>query len=96
MSSPRNESRSPVTIGVLLAGGRGRRMGLDKRTLEMGGETLIRVLRAMNPTLKIVVMSGRSVDFPKSTLETLGVTEVLTKPFSIPNLVAIVSRQLAG
>ena len=57
MISPRNESRSPVTIGVLLAGGRGRRMGLDKRTLEMGGETLIErgvaALRGVFPTVAV-------------------------------------------
>ncbi len=57
MTPSRKTSRPPVAIGVLLAGGRGRRMGFDKRTLELGGATLIErgvaVLREVFPTVAV-------------------------------------------
>jgi molybdopterin-guanine dinucleotide biosynthesis protein B/molybdopterin-guanine dinucleotide biosynthesis protein len=57
MSPLRKASPAPVAVGVLLAGGRGRRMGFDKRTLEVGGETLVErgvaALRQVFPTVTV-------------------------------------------
>jgi molybdopterin-guanine dinucleotide biosynthesis protein len=70
MSSPRKTSPSPVTIGVVLAGGRGRRMGFDKRTLEVGGETLVErsvaALREVFPTVAVSLRSEADIDLAPS------------------------------
>jgi molybdopterin-guanine dinucleotide biosynthesis protein len=70
MSSQRTESRSPVGVGVLLAGGQGRRMGSDKRTLEVGGATLVErgvaVLREVFPTVAVSLRAEADLDLVPS------------------------------
>jgi molybdopterin-guanine dinucleotide biosynthesis protein MobB len=52
-----------VRVGVLLAGGESRRMGLDKRGLRVGGETLLqRNLAFLAGLFPLVVLSVRRVD----------------------------------
>jgi molybdopterin-guanine dinucleotide biosynthesis protein len=63
MSSLRKTSPSPVAIGVLLAGGRGLRMGFDKRTLDVGGATLVeRGVAALREVFSTVAVSLRTED----------------------------------
>lgn len=53
--------------GVVLAGGRSRRMGRDKATLEMGGATLFdRVLRMMRGLFAEVLIAGDRKDLVQS------------------------------
>jgi molybdopterin-guanine dinucleotide biosynthesis protein B/molybdopterin-guanine dinucleotide biosynthesis protein len=55
-----------VTIGVLLAGGSGRRAGVDKRFLVLGGRSLlvrnIAFLRGLFPTVAVSLGTGQSLD----------------------------------
>jgi molybdopterin-guanine dinucleotide biosynthesis protein len=54
-----------ATTGVLLAGGRGRRIGVDKRYLVLGGRTLLqRNLRFLRRLLPEVVVSHAADDEP--------------------------------
>ena len=70
MTSQRKTSRSPVAVGALLAGGRGRRMGLDKRTLELGGATLVErgvaALREVFPTVAVSLRTEADCDLVPS------------------------------
>ena len=70
MSSVRTTSPSPVTVGVLLAGGQGRRMGFDKRTLDVGGATLVErgvaALREVFPTVAVSLRTQDDVDLVPS------------------------------
>ena len=51
--------------GVILAGGQSRRMGRDKLSLEVGGETLIqRVTQALSRRCNEVILAGRSENVP--------------------------------
>jgi molybdopterin-guanine dinucleotide biosynthesis protein MobB len=56
---------SPVTVGVVLAGGEARRMGHDKRTLRLGGASLLErnvaLLRSIFPTVVVSVREDRPV-----------------------------------
>ncbi len=58
----------------------------------MNGAALIRALREIDPTVKIVVMSGLADEPPVADL---AVSDVLMKPFEGPALLEIVHRQLA-
>ena len=55
-----------VKIGVLLAGGSGRRAGVDKRLLVLGGRTLlvrnIAFLRSVFPTVAVSLGAGQMLD----------------------------------
>lgn len=56
--------KSDIT-GVLLAGGKSRRMGNDKRNLVLGGETLlIRALGVLSQIFKEVIVVLGKEDFP--------------------------------
>jgi molybdopterin-guanine dinucleotide biosynthesis protein A len=49
--------------GVILAGGRSRRMGRDKSTLQVGGISMLeRVARAMRPVVERIRVSGIELD----------------------------------
>ena len=75
MSPLRNEARAPVTIGVLLAGGQGRRMGFDKRTLEVGGATLVErgvaALREVFPTVAVSLRAKADRDLAPSDCDVI-------------------------
>jgi len=61
-----SEGNDEVTIGVLLAGGSGRRAGVDKRFLVLGGRTLLRrnldFLNDLFPTVAVAIGHGQVVD----------------------------------
>lgn len=48
----------------------------------MGGIALIRSLRRLKPTLKVLAMTGLDEKDERNELATLGVTDLLTKPYS--------------
>lgn len=59
------EQRFKDITAVLIAGGRSRRMGVDKRTIELGGITLIeRVHRALTRLFHEVLVVGATADDP--------------------------------
>lgn len=55
-----------VDVGVLIAGGSGRRAGVDKRYLVLGGQTLLRrnidFLRTLFPTVAVGLRHGQDID----------------------------------
>jgi len=61
-----SHTHDEVTIGVLLAGGSGRRAGVDKRFLVLGGRTLlarnIAFLRSVFPTVAVSLGAGQMLD----------------------------------
>lgn len=61
---------------------------------EMDGLALIRVLRVQAPRLPIVVSSGHMLAGKVDALATLGVTEILQKPFGADNLLSAAHRLL--
>lgn len=61
---------------------------------KMNGLTLIRTLRAIDPTVKIVATSGLSEVTERRELAALGVPEVLMKPYDGPALLDVVQRWL--
>jgi molybdopterin-guanine dinucleotide biosynthesis protein len=69
-----------VTIGVLLAGGGGRRAGVDKRFLVLGGQSLLQrnltFLHALFETVVVSLGQGQRLDLGDAA--TLGETEILT------------------
>jgi molybdopterin-guanine dinucleotide biosynthesis protein B/molybdopterin-guanine dinucleotide biosynthesis protein len=62
----RFKQAEPLRVGVLLAGGDGKRMGVDKRLLTLGGSTLLRrgceFLQASFPTVAVSVGVGQELD----------------------------------
>jgi molybdopterin-guanine dinucleotide biosynthesis protein MobB len=64
--------REPVTIGLLLAGGRGRRMGRDKRSLRLGDQTLLErnlaFLHGLFPVVAVSLRPGQGVELPMGNL----------------------------
>lgn len=62
----------------------------------MNGVALVRTLRVINPTLKILAASGLGEAAHGRELAEYGVTEVLHKPYSGETLLEVVQRQLAG
>jgi molybdopterin-guanine dinucleotide biosynthesis protein len=75
MSSLRETPPPPVAIGVLLAGGRGRRMGFDKRTLDVGGATLVErgvaALREVFPTVAVSLRTEADLELVPSGCEVI-------------------------
>ena len=59
-------NETPVTIGVLLAGGGSRRAGVDKRFLVLQGRTLLQrnlaFLRELFPTVALSLAPGQEID----------------------------------
>jgi PAS domain S-box-containing protein len=62
----------------------------------MNGVTMVRALRAIDPTLKIIATSGLGDAAHGKELAALGVSEVLMKPCAGATLIAAVQRQLAS
>jgi CheY-like chemotaxis protein len=60
----------------------------------MNGMALIRALRAMAPTLKIIATTGMQESVQQETLHALGVSEILWKPWRGQDLLATVQRML--
>ncbi len=61
--TPPPTDQDTVRVGVLLAGGESRRMGLDKRGLRLGGDTLLqRNLAFLGGIFPVVGLSVRSAD----------------------------------
>ena len=52
----------------------------------MDGPTLVRVLRRIDPQIRIVGVSGMGEDTPVETIESLALSALLTKPFTAENL----------
>ncbi len=63
---------------------------------KMSGLTLIRTLRAIDPTVKIIATSGLSEVTERRELAALGVPEVLMKPYDGPALLEVVQRSLTA
>ena len=53
------------------------------------GVHLARALKAMNPQVKIIALTGQATETRQSELQTLGVKAILNKPFDIKKLLAI-------
>ncbi len=62
----------------------------------MNGLALVRALLAINPALKIVAASGLSDIAQRKELESLGVTDVLLKPFAGPALLNVLRTSLGN
>jgi PAS domain S-box-containing protein len=62
----------------------------------LDGLQLIRLLRILEPKLRVVAMSGLDSDFSREELEALGVREVVAKPFDGNKLLQSVRRELTA
>jgi CheY-like chemotaxis protein len=62
----------------------------------MDGTQLIRVLRLLKPKIRIVAMSGLDTVFGSEELDTLGVHEVVAKPFDATRLLQTIQRELTS
>ncbi len=62
----------------------------------MGGQEVIRALRAISPTLAIIPMSGLIDMIDEQNLAALGAPGLLLKPFDGPTLLETVQRRLPG
>ncbi len=63
---------------------------------EMGGEALLRSLRAEYPHLNVIAMTGHIVDTRIEELQDAGFADALAKPFSMGELTRIVRTVLDG
>jgi CheY-like chemotaxis protein len=63
---------------------------------KMGGEELLSRLRAADPALRVVAMTGHVVDRDIDSLRAAGFDAALPKPFSIDDLLAVVTAILEG
>jgi CheY-like chemotaxis protein len=62
----------------------------------MGGEEAVRALRALDPTVRAVVMSGHSDDEVMQEYSQYGFKGALTKPFDRETLLDVLSRVLSS
>ena len=62
----------------------------------VSGEELVSHIRNISPTLPIVVVSSRSDEKSKVAVYALGIDEFLTKPITPIELVAKITKLLAG
>jgi PAS domain S-box-containing protein len=62
----------------------------------MGGEEAVRALRALDPTVRAVVMSGHSDDEVMQEYSQYGFKGALTKPFDRETLLEVLSRVLSS
>jgi CheY-like chemotaxis protein len=60
----------------------------------MGGPNLIRSLRILEPKVRVIAMSGLDSTFDREERDTLGVQEIVTKPFEAQALLSIVHRAI--
>jgi two-component system, cell cycle sensor histidine kinase and response regulator CckA len=68
---------------------------LDLTMPGMSGEETLRQLRTTHPDLKVVIMSGYSGGDTMQRCAALGVTDYLTKPFEIADLIRILRKHLS-
>jgi CheY-like chemotaxis protein len=61
----------------------------------MTGVDLARGVRAVRPDIPIILSSGYADEVPEETLKTLGIVEVLPKPFQMQALGAAIARATA-
>jgi len=66
----------------------------DLRMPVMDGLTLIREARRLQPTLKVIIITGNSTESSAIEAVNLGVVGYLVKPFRVPQVLAAVSRAL--
>ena len=66
----------------------------DLRMPVMDGLTLIREARRLQPTLKVIIITGYSTESSAIEAVNLGVVGYLAKPFRVPQLLAVVARAL--
>lgn len=66
----------------------------DLRMPVMDGLTLIREARRLQPTLKVIIITGYSTESSAIEAVNLGVVGYLAKPFRVPQLLAAVARAL--
>jgi two-component system cell cycle sensor histidine kinase/response regulator CckA len=57
---------------------------------EMGGEALLRELRAAHPGLKVVAITGHLIETNVGELRAAGFSAVLPKPFSVEDLTQVI------
>jgi DNA-binding response OmpR family regulator len=62
----------------------------------MSGAALVRALHAIDPKLKIIACSGLDQETKRAEMASLGVAEVLMKPFATSQLLAMLRRHLAS
>lgn len=62
---------------------------------QMGGAALIRALRMLNPTLRVIATSGLEPEGKRDELAELGITEILPKPCGPKALLEAIARGLA-
>jgi two-component system, cell cycle sensor histidine kinase and response regulator CckA len=63
---------------------------------EMNGVTLITELRRMQPELKVIVTTGLAPEGKREELAALGITSVMPKPSSVPDILEAIDRELRG
>ena len=66
----------------------------DLRMPVMDGLTLIREARRLQPTLKVIIITGYSTESSAIEAVNLGVVGYLVKPFRIPHVLTAVARAL--
>ena len=66
----------------------------DLRMPVMDGLTLIREARRLQPTLKVIIITGYSTESSAIEAVNLGVVGYLVKPFRVPHVLAVVARAL--
>jgi excisionase family DNA binding protein len=66
----------------------------DLRMPVMDGLTLIREARRLQPTLKVIIITGYSTESSAIEAVNLGVVGYLVKPFRVPHVLAVVTRAL--
>jgi DNA-binding response OmpR family regulator len=69
---------------------------IDLMMPEMSGQALIQAMRAIEPNVKIIAATGLEPGEGRTELHALGVTEILMKPYSLPQLLELVAAKLAG
>ena len=71
---------------------------LDMNLPDMGGEQVLRTLKADPATAKfpVVAVSGEMLRDREKELKTLGVLEMLMKPYKLADITAVLERNLPG
>lgn len=67
----------------------------DMAMPEMGGEDLFLALQAINPQVKVILMSGFLLEDRGESLLSKGLIACIKKPFPIPNLLEEIEQALA-
>ncbi|MDP3111307.1 MAG: response regulator [Thermodesulfovibrionales bacterium] len=61
---------------------------------EMGGIEMSKIVKATNPSVKIIALSGYSMGFKEEDLRKSGIEECMQKPFQSQKFIEVVSRVL--